>query len=104
MKLTKEQYEVLKRNEQHLSTAYKGWWVRNLLPEEARALHEIDIALNGDKEPFSPSCGTCVLRICRRLGEPYFKGEFEVDAPKAEPKVEKTPKKAKTIRKAKVNA
>lgn len=99
MNYTNEEFEVLKRNEQHLSSAHRAWWVRNLPREEAEALREIDLVRDGANEPFSFSCGTCVLRMCRRLAPAYFADKEEREQVVETP----TPKKV-TRKRVKVEA
>lgn len=91
--MTQEQYEILKKYEEQLSTAKIGNYVRRMY---ATALEELD---NLYKEMFPSThlsiksgCSSCVLKALKQMAEPYFqyketKAETEIET---ETKVEET--------------
>lgn len=97
--MTQEQYEILKKYEEQLSTAKIGNYVRRMY---ATALEELD---NVYKEMFPSThlsiksgCSSCVLKALKQMAEPYFqyketKAETEIET-KVETEITETkPKK-----------
>lgn len=92
--MTQEQYEILKKYEEQLSTAKIGNYVRRMY---ATALEELD---NLYKEMFPSThlsiksgCSSCVLKALKQMAEPFFqyktKAETEIETEtKVETKVE----------------
>lgn len=71
MKLTKEQYEVLKKYEKHLRRGYLGNYTYGLYQKDFDELLKIYKTL-GRTERFQYSCNVCVLRLTKFLGKLYF--------------------------------
>ena len=91
--MTQEQYEILKKYEEQLSTAKICNYVRRMY---ATALEELD---NLYKEMFPSThlsiksgCSSCVLKALKQMAEPYFqyKEKAETKETKVETKVEET--------------
>lgn len=106
MKLTKEQYESLKKYEKHLRRGYYGDYVYGLFQKDFDEMHRIYKELGGN-ERLKYACNVCCLRLTKFLGKLYFECTPEenplpdevVEAVLLEP-VEEKPKK-KSVRKSK---
>lgn len=70
-KLTKEQYEVLKKHEKHLRRGFYGNYTFGLYEKDFLELHKIYKELGGN-ERLKYSCNTCCLRLTSVLGKLYF--------------------------------
>lgn len=70
-KLTKEQYEILKKYERHLRRGYYGDYTYGLYQNDFDELLKIYKSLGGC-ERLKYSCNVCVLRLTKFLGKLYF--------------------------------
>ena len=71
MRLTKEQYDLLKKYEKHLRRGYYGNYTYGLYQKDFDELLKIYKSL-GRSERLQYSCNVCVLRLTKFLGKLYF--------------------------------
>lgn len=72
IRLTKEQLEALAPFEEHLRTAYKSGWARNITTGKFRSLKAVYDNITGKINNVNGGCGFCVLDMLRTLGQLYF--------------------------------
>ena len=72
IRLTKEQMEALAPYEEHLRTAYKSGWARNITTGKFRSMKALYDNITGKNNNVNGNCGFCVLDMLRNLGQVYF--------------------------------
>lgn len=71
VELTKELYNILKKYEKHLNTAYHGNYIRDITIIEVKELFEIYNELYNKNEK-NITCNNCRIRIIKILGSLYY--------------------------------
>lgn len=91
--MTKEQYEILKQYENHLSTAKYADYARNLTLAGLAQMDEVYKAIFGKESGLKSGCGKCRLRGLKDLARVYFAYQ-EQQAKKEEEKRQKSQEEA----------
>lgn len=72
MKLTDEQFELLKKYEAQFRTAVNAKWANNPGTAALNQIHNVMVQLTGRNVRLNTSCSTCVLRLLTDMGTIYF--------------------------------
>lgn len=96
MTFTKEQMEVLSQWEPNFKSAIEAKWSRGIGTTGYTTMHRILTEATGKHHPYSPSCGSCSLRLIQETGRLYFADKEEME--KAARKVEVTEAEAKPVK------
>lgn len=70
-KLTKEEFEYLKKYEDRLNSAAGSNFVRAIPSGVVHTMREIYSRLIGQTYAMNEHCGGCVLALCKKLNKPY---------------------------------
>lgn len=90
--MTKEQYEILKQYEKHLSTAKNADYARNLTLAGLAQMDEVYKAIFKKESGLKSGCGKCRLRGLKDLARVYF--AYQEQQAKEEEKRQKSQEEA----------
>lgn len=71
VELNTKQYNILKKFEKHLNTAYNGNYIRDITIIEVKELFEIYNEIYNKNEK-NITCNNCRIRIIKMLGSLYY--------------------------------
>ena len=77
MRLTDEQFQILKQYETQFRTAVKARWARIPGTAALHEIHRIQFEVTKKKTALNTSCSTCVLRLLTEMGHIYFADKAE---------------------------
>lgn len=76
--MTKDDFEILKQYESHFKTAQVGY-IRGLLRKDADVL--IEVGSHYNIRVTNRACSSCILDLCKRLGNLYFEYKQSIITP-----------------------
>lgn len=77
MNFTDEQYAILSQWEDNYRTAIRSQWSRSIGRTAALTIHGIYSSVVKGAPHLNHSCGSCVLRLLRNVGNLYFADKAE---------------------------
>lgn len=70
--MTKEQFEVLEKYKDRLTTAYKSNYCRNLFSYQLDEIHKTYLEITNIDYRLNKNCSTCILNFLKTVGKLYF--------------------------------
>lgn len=70
--MTKEQFEVLEKYKDRLTTAYKSNYCRNLFSYQLDEIHKTYLDITNIDYHLNRNCSTCILNFLKTVGKLYF--------------------------------
>lgn len=70
--MTKEQFEVLEKYKDRLTTAYKSNYCRNLFSYQLDEIHKTYLDITNIDYHLNHNCSTCILNFLKTVGKLYF--------------------------------
>lgn len=70
--MTKEQFEVLEKYKDRLTTAYKSNYCRNLSSYQLDEIHKTYLDITNIDYHLNRNCSTCILNFLKTVGKLYF--------------------------------